>query len=92
MSKKLSKKSEPESSYISDIIIGKKKLKERKQEFAQMSNKKLADCLHEHNDYRRGIGKYEWNEDPTKEAKPPYTATEYGLMLDEIEYRLREGK
>lgn len=59
-----------------------------------MTSHELADALKEYQEYRRGIGKYEWKEDPIAEhaeVEAPFSPKVLGRLLDEAIVRLLIG-
>lgn len=56
-----------------------------------MTNEELADALAEHNKWRRGEGKYHWEQDPLAEGaetEPPFSCDVLGRFVDETCARL----
>ena len=48
----------------------------------EMTNSKACEILREFNDWRRGIGVYEFSDDPDKNAQCPYSPSEIGKAID----------
>lgn len=42
----------------------------------------VAECLVEYQSWRRGTGRYEFHEDPKKNAPPPFCPTALGIIED----------
>ena len=58
---------------------------------SRMTNHELVEAISEHMLWRRGIGKYDWNEDPLKEGaetEPPFSPDVLTNILYEVMARL----
>ena len=58
------------------------------EEVAELSSAGLARMLAEFNEWRRGIGKYAWHENPSENKPCPYSPATIGYVLDEAALRL----
>lgn len=55
------------------------------------ATKKTIEILSEFNDWRRGVGKYKWSEDPAAHQKLPFSPEEIGLAIDNAVRILRDA-
>lgn len=57
-----------------------------------MDSKEALGILAEFNRWRRGEGKYAWNEDPAKNAECPYSPKAIGKAIDIAINEMKKGK
>lgn len=59
-----------------------------------MTNSELSKALEEHQEWRTGLGKYDWTKDPIKEraeTEPPFSPSVLSNLINETIARLRIG-
>ena len=62
-----------------------------KEEIDAKGKAELGDMLHDFNLWRRGEGKYAWNEDPSKNEPCPFSPGTIGLFIYRVSWILKQN-